>query len=60
MVEYGIKIHTGDLAVDYGDVDLYLVGCDRVWRFYYIPTGDFVADYSAVDLHWVHCCRLKV
>ena len=23
-----------DLAVDYGDVDLYLmVGCDRVWRF---------------------------
>ena len=33
MVESGIKIHTGDLAVDYGDVDLYLVGCDRVWRF---------------------------
>ena len=22
VVEYGIKIHTGDLAVDYGDVDL--------------------------------------
>ena len=33
VVEYGIKIHTGDLAVDYGDVDLYLVGCDRIWRF---------------------------
>ena len=53
MVEYGIKIHTGDLAIDYGDVDLFLVGCD-------IPTGDFVADYGAVDHHWVHCCRLKV
>ena len=33
VVEYVIKIHTGDLAVDYGDVDLYLVGCDKVWRF---------------------------
>ena len=52
MVEYGIKIHTGDLAVDYGDVDLYLVGCGHLGHVTWII-------YVHIGFSFLHVLYIK-